>query len=198
MTNIITLAVVKKDRDIISESKQIEKVLKEITDLKVNDDDSSQKGAEMLSRLKKAKDALEKKRKEITKPLVDEKRDIDNYFKTFTVPVEEAERKMRGKMQVFLSAKAEQERKAQEKLAKKAEKSGIELMEVPVVPQAVQTEQGSVSTRKVWKYEITDVNVIPGKYFVLDERLIRDDIKAGVREIKGVRIFETDEIVVRS
>jgi len=197
MTNIITLAVVKKDRDIIAESKQIEKVLKEITDLKVTNDESSQKGAEMLSRLKKAKDALEKKRKEITKPLVDEKRDIDNYFKTFTVPVEEAERKMRNKMQVFLSAKAEQERKAQEKLAKQAEKNGVELVEAPIVPQAVQTEQGSVTTRKVWKFEVVDPSTIPGKYFVLDESLIRADVKAGVREIPGVRIYESDEVVVR-
>lgn len=198
MTDIITLAIVKKDKSVLDEKKRVEKVLKEIETIEVTDDQSSQLGAEMLSKLKKAKDAFEKKRKEVTKPILDEKRDIDNYFKTFIVPIENAEKSMRRKVGTYLSAKAEEERKANEALAAQAEKLGTEMIEVPVVPQAVQTEHGSVSTRKVWKHEIVDTNVIPGKYFVLDESLIRADIKAGVREIPGVRIFEADEVVVRS
>lgn len=45
-------------------------------------------------------------------------------------------------------------------------------------------------TRKVWKFEITDVSQIPREYLVVDESAIRKAMMAGVRDIAGVRIFE--------
>lgn len=60
----------------------------------------------------------------------------------------------------------------------------------PVAPKAVETAFGSVSMRGTWTYEITDEKKIPKEYLTVDEKKIAKVVKAGIREIPGVRIFE--------
>jgi len=60
--------------------------------------------------------------------------------------------------------------------------------------KSVYSENGSVKMRKQWTFRIVDQSKVPSKYLVVDERLIRADVKAGIRNIDGVDIYE-EEIV---
>lgn len=60
----------------------------------------------------------------------------------------------------------------------------------PPAPKAVETAFGNVSMRGTWTYEITDEKKVPREYLAVDEKKIGKVVKAGIREIPGVRIFE--------
>lgn len=44
--------------------------------------------------------------------------------------------------------------------------------------------------RKVWTHDIEDESKIPREYMTVDVKRIRDAVRAGLREIPGVRIFQ--------
>lgn len=74
-------------------------------------------------------------------------------------------------------------------------------VEMPVIPQAsgpVRTAAGTASVRKRWEFGITDPTAIPREYLMVDEKKIREAVKAGVRSIPGVNIFETSDIAIRA
>ena len=52
--------------------------------------------------------------------------------------------------------------------------------------------------RKTWKHEVTDSKLVPRKYLEVIDKLIRDDIKLGLRDIPGVRIFEEESLAIRA
>ncbi|MCK5061743.1 hypothetical protein KAR28_04280 [Candidatus Parcubacteria bacterium] len=58
----------------------------------------------------------------------------------------------------------------------------------------VKSDTGKISARKVWKFEIEDEKKITRKYLKVDEVAIRQAVRSGEREIKGVRIFEEETI----
>lgn len=51
--------------------------------------------------------------------------------------------------------------------------------------------------RSVWKFEITDESLIPDDFWIVDEAAIGRAVRSGIREIKGVRIFEEKTMGVR-
>ena len=79
-------------------------------------------------------------------------------------------------------------------------------MEVPqvvvptVAPQqtVTRTETGSGHMRMVWEIEVIDPAQVPRKYLTVDEKAIRADVKAGIREIPGVKIFERPVMAIRT
>jgi len=112
---------------------------------------------------------------------------------------------------------AEKARVEAEELARKqAEDAGLDETEVDEwvaestqsVPEVVaEVEQvpedlakttkgtiGSINVRKTWDFEVTNQSEIPRAYCVPDEKRIRVAVRAGVRDIPGVRIFEKETI----
>ena len=79
-------------------------------------------------------------------------------------------------------------------------------MEVPqvvipvVTPQqtVTRTETGSGHLRMDWVHEVVDPMLVPRKYLIVDDRAIRADVKAGIREIPGCRIFEKPIMNIRT
>jgi hypothetical protein len=61
---------------------------------------------------------------------------------------------------------------------------------IPEIPKAVRTESGSAHQRMTWTFEIDQESDIPRQYMSVDEQKIRQAVKAGIRHIPGVRIFE--------
>lgn len=61
---------------------------------------------------------------------------------------------------------------------------------IPEIPKTVRTESGSAHQRMTWEFEIEDKSMVPPEYLMVDEKAIRQAVKAGIRQIPGVRIFE--------
>jgi hypothetical protein len=138
----------------------------------------------------------------------------------------QAEIARREQERINAAARAEQERlnelarKEQERLDKiaaaqqakankAAEKKGIEApvivapvvvaetVAAPVVIAPPPVTVGNVTTRKVWKFKVVNAALVPREFLYVDERMIREAIAAGTREIAGVSIYQEEQIAVR-
>ena len=66
---------------------------------------------------------------------------------------------------------------------------------VPVVPEARKIE--GIQTRKVWDFDVLDPAAVPREFLKVDEVAIRAAVRAGTREIPGVRIEQKTQAAVR-
>lgn len=122
----------------------------------------------------------------------------------------EIQRKEQEKLET--ERKAELQRLEQERLAAardnaplevidalQAKQEDLELKPVTIaVPQAtVRTSSGTMSAKKVWKFEVTDAIDVPREYLMVNETGIRRAIMDGVRDIPGVHIYQEESISIR-
>ncbi len=101
-----------------------------------------------------------------------------------------------------IAAEQEAARQAQEAEDRRAAAAALPTpVAAPVVAPAptgpVRTSSGSVGTSKVWKFEIVNAGDVPREFLAVDEKLIRQAVRDGVRQIPGVRIFQGEQVRVR-
>ena len=121
-------------------------------------------------------------------------------------PVNEADSITRDKVLAFKQAqaaqKAEEERinaarikLAQDEIALKGELTEpLDLIPVSEVSKTVQTEMGTAGMVTTWKFTIVDSALIPNEYKIIDVKRIGAVVRAGLREIPGVRIYPEDSL----
>ncbi len=71
--------------------------------------------------------------------------------------------------------------------------------EAQMVVESKVEEVSGISTRKVWKFEVVDINELPREYMVADEAYIGKIVRAsqGKKEIPGVKIYSENIIASR-
>ena len=163
----------------------------------------------ILRRLKKG---MEEKRKEYTDPLNAHIKAINDTFKVFMGPILAADATTTEKI---LDYRHEQERKVAEiteinrlrleAAQKEAALSGtgeisesVVILESPELPgKTVVTDNGSASTAKIPKFEVEDITLVPAEFLVVDMVALGKQVRAGRRNIPGVRIWVEDSLRVR-
>jgi len=166
-----------------------------------------------LSIIAKLKKALEEKRKEYVSPINEYLKQVNDTFKTITKPLELADLTTRNKVMAY---RTEQQRKAAEierinnlrieaaqaeaKLNGTGEISQtIEIIEAPAAPPAhVNTDNGTLGTMKIWKFEVVDKALVPEDYKQVDMVKVGSVVRAtkGTIAIPGIRIFSEDTLKV--
>lgn len=101
-----------------------------------------------------------------------------------------------------IAAEQEAARQAQEAEARRAAAAALpEPVAAPVAAAAPtgprRTASGSVGTSKVWKFDVTDPQQVPREFLTVDERLIRQAVRDGARQIPGVHIYQDEQVRVR-
>lgn len=185
-------------------------VLGKFTGLKeVKDDSTFAEVNGHLVELKKRSSMIEALRSEICDPFYKTWKNTSDKFKAAAAPFV-TEYSRLNSLTVGYQMKKEQaireaNRKAEEeaeKARKKAEKKGVEYVPPPVMipveaPKTHYADQGSITYVTKWKSEVVDAKKVPGRYLVPDTRAIQKAVEDGVREIPGVKIYETKESRVR-
>lgn len=111
--------------------------------------------------------------------------------------IKEAEDKRRADEAMAEAAKLEEEGKVDEALEALDKATEIEdTREKAVIPEGPKTE--GMHTRRTWKYSVTDEGQIPRDCMSEDPRKINAKIKAGAREIPGLRIYQDVSLSVRA
>lgn len=112
--------------------------------------------------------------------------------------------------------KAEAARREQERLRKLAEarqdraivranEKGLEAP-TPIIPMAtvdapertVRGDFGATTRKLVWKFEIEDEDVLSREWLMPNEKAIAGAVAGGIRNIRGVRIYQDVDVAVRS
>jgi len=179
--------------------------------LVITDQATAERATELGVLAKKLTKELTNLKKYYERPHTEYVNTLRNIFKVFLDPCEFVPRFLSPKLSAWRTFQdnerrrriAEQEalvKKQQEEEAKKAQESADKgaaytpvtpaPVVVPEVPKTTRTSGGSSSQRKEWTFEITDPDLVPLKYRPINETLIRKDVRGGLREIPGVRVYQ--------
>jgi hypothetical protein len=186
------------------------------SELVVNSTVSAQAATEMIGQVKDLEDKIESRRKEIidvpdkfvrktnafVKPMMDRLKAIEgkggiinrklaDYSMRVELQRREIERKQ-NEARIELQKQVDAEAKA-----KGVESVVIAPVAMPTKKEPVRSDSAVSSAVMVWKHEVTDAAAVPRAYLMVDDAAIKAAVKAGIRIIPGVRIFEDAEMRVR-
>lgn len=137
---------------------------------------------------------IEEKRKSFTTPLLDLKRKLDAEFKPAKVILEACEKQLKKKV-VDYQALIEAQQQVVVDQMQVAHQQGnfnaaIQLSQS--VPEVGKVD--GVSVNMVWKYRVVDANLVPRELLAVDDRAVREALKAGHRQIAGLEIYEEPQV----
>jgi len=168
-----------------------------------------------LAQLHTASKRWEELRHWFVDPLNRQVKEINARFKAAADPVGEAEGLVKDKVAVYFRVRQEAARKEQERLRRAAEAKAarqaaraaargeeppaptIPLPSVAAPEKTVRTAAGSVTVRRVWRFEVLDETAVPREWLMVNEKAIGAAVKAGIRSIPGVSIYQAEEVAVR-
>ncbi len=64
--------------------------------------------------------------------------------------------------------------------------------------RTVHTEAGTTSTTKRWTYDVVNLAEVPAEYLEIKAGAVREAINAGARAIPGLRIYQAENLAVRT
>lgn len=165
------------------------------------------------------KKAIEDTRKFFVDPLNKQVKDINARFKPQADEADEVIKIIKGKMSVYFSKKEEARLKEEKRLQDirdkanaKREAEGKEMIAEPVrevaeVSRTVSTGAAQSTVKKVWKHKIISMSELPDdvKKAIFAEAykkglvdtVVGKFVKAGVREMTGVEIYQDTQIAIR-
>jgi hypothetical protein len=144
--------------------------------------------------LAKISKLLDSKRQDAVKPALEEQRRINDAYKPVITKLDEVSKKLINQVNDYVKEvqKMESERKALEAKAQaEALIEGKTVLPEPIRPVSPNVK---VSTTTVWVYEVVDQLQIPRQYLSPDPVKIQNSIKAGVRSIPGLKIFQQERV----
>jgi len=181
----------------------------------VIDDASNSKAVQMSLQAKKLSKKIKDKGAEKTKEHRAFVTSVRNLVRMYTDMLNSIEADLKKKIREYSSVKEIERREAekraqaeaarlQERINAEAKEKGIEPVQVPEVAlpekqQPVRTEEGSASVRKrwTWDHENYEFEKVPDGYKILDQPTINKAIKAGIRSIPGITIYEDKDVILR-
>ena len=208
----VELQVIEQDERVQELTQGSLELIERAEGIEIVNDETDLDAAEFLAQVKTARKRVDELRHWFTDPLETHKKNIIARFKSTDAPLEQAQKIVGGKHLAYQRVQQEAARKEQERLrklaeakqarqAQRAEDKGLEappvVIPMPTIqapPKTIHTASGSVTTRTVWRHEVLDMAALPDEYKIADEVKLGKVVRAGVREIPGVRIYE--EMVV--
>lgn len=188
---------------------------------KIEDDETNAKMGDFVKQIGGAHKALEAARKTEKAPYDDAGKVVHGFFTGPQGKLEEVKRTAEARMSGYMRAKADAERKRREEEARRlAEEAAakndesafeqasgeVEMIEASKPAEMVRqhSDLGTVATlRTSWEFEVLDRAKVDLEalrpYLGADavDKAIRAAIRAGVREIGGVRIYQDQKASIR-
>ena len=80
--------------------------------------------------------------------------------------------------------------------------SSLEDKQNQLINQTAKAEVVNLSTKnnivsKVWDFELVDISAVPQEFIILNDKAVRQAIREGVREIKGLKIFQKARVSIK-
>ena len=164
-----------------------------------------------LSLIAKLKKSMEAKRKDYLFPFQEHVKEVNEAYKILMLPVEQADKVTREKMSVYMREQARKQAEQEEinrlrmEAARKEAalnngeiKEPVNLVEVIEISKKVNTDIGSLGTMKIKKWEVVNIKEVPVEYLRVDEVAIGKLVRAGIKNINGIRIWEEEVLKVNS
>lgn len=177
-----------------------------VRDYVIQSDEEYEDAAELLKVVKHKFKVLDEERTVSVKPLNDEVREINAWFKPALDRLKDCEGELKKIMGAYSLRKQEEQQRLLAEAAKAAEAALVTATDpqadvMALVQQATATQApkvAGVSVSRIWKWELVDPAQVPMEYWSIDPAKLDAAVKAGAREIPGVRVFEDARVIARS
>lgn len=181
--------------------------------IKVVDDDTLGRAAAFVKNVRTEMNAIENDRKEMVAPFNRGVKAINEKAKVLMQPLrgiisvvslkmgDYQDERRRAQMIKEKKQKQADERAAQrlEKQGRDAEAEGVREVSKRREPEP-ETVRGRTATATIvkrWVFDVDDLKNVPIEYLQINEKAVNVMIRKGVREIPGLKIFQTRQTLVR-
>ena len=172
----------------------------------IQSDDEYADAAEILKIVKHKFKVLDEERTISVKPLNDEVKEINAWFKPALERLKDCEAELKRIMGAYSLAKQQEQQRILAEAAKAAEAALVTSSDpqqsvMALVQQATEAQAprvAGVSVSRVWKWELVDPAQVPAEFWSIDPAKLDAAVKAGTREIPGVRVYEDARVIARS
>lgn len=145
---------------------------------------------------------IDAERKELVQPLNDTVKRINSMYRPVLTTLTNTEIVLKKTVAAYQAAKEEehQQHLLATQAAFDADDTEAVVKHSEAAAESQITKVKGMSTRKVWKFEITDVSKVPAEYLMVDERKVGEvvRIQKGETTIPGIRVYSEDVVAVRT
>jgi len=174
-------------KEIVALKGQVTKLNNIANEITITSPEENGSAIELKAKLKDIGNQIKERKEEIIKPINSSLKSIRALFAPLETAYETAENLV-GRKLLDYKRKTDEEARAKEvKIAASFEKGNIKaetaerkIEEIQRVEKTVQTDHGKVQFRIIQKMRITDLNLVPDSYWVIDEVKLRKDVLAGI------------------
>lgn len=182
---------------------RVTKMTSVVSELVVKDQDSLKNAINILSGIKAVAKAIKEWKDERIKPIKESIKKLEGDVKPYETQCDTSEATVKAKIVAYHQEVAKKEAEAEAKIVKKVEEGKIkvetgarQLEKVEKAKTFVKLDKGSISIKKVKKFEVVNLSKLPVAYHLPDLVAIRQQMVAGV-ELEGVRYYEEDQVSAR-
>lgn len=187
-------------KDLAPLKSQISKLEKLANEVQITTQEENESALNLKSKLKEIGKEITKRKEGITKPLNEALKNARALFSPIEDQYENAENIV-GKKLIAYKQKVEAENLEKEaKIAERVEKGTMKietaerkLDEIKTPEKTITTAHGQVQFRKIAKIRITNENIIPQRYWIIDQVLLRKDVLSDI-VVPGVEKYYEETV----
>jgi len=174
-------------KEIVTLKGQVTKLNNTANEITITSPEENGSAMELKAKLKDIGNQIKERKEAITKPINDSLKSIRALFAPLETAYETAEALVGRKLLDYKRKTDEEARVKEAKIAASFEKGNIKaetaerkIEQIQRVEKTVQTDHGKVQFRIIQKMRITDLNLVPDSYWIIDEVKLRKDVLAGI------------------
>lgn len=164
----------------------------------VDDNESKNRALDLAGDVKELSKKIDEDRKKAIEPSRKIVTTVNDAAKKFQEILDLTEGKLKVKLAQYQLLKQIEAEKAQKSVQALSESLGMDIeILAPNAPTTMSSDKASTCTREKYTFEITDLELVPDEFWVIDEKLIQKHIAMGVRNIPGVEIKTEKTMIIR-
>lgn len=156
----------------------LDPLIKQASSHKITCQEEAKQALAMSMQARKLKKTLEESRASIVRPHIDFQKAINQIVKDYTEKLDSIEKGLKLSLEMWVEA--------QNAISDHAPELILSVVD-GTAKQAVELD-----------FTIEDIGKVPREFLIVDEKLVKKAIKAGIREIEGIKIFEKKTIKMRT
>lgn len=141
---------------------------------------------------------IEEMRKQINEPFRRQMAINNERVKPFTDKLEQIEKILKGKIEIWKKKRQEEEKQKEQEAKLMQDALQLDVTPYMTIQTEVRTSEALTYEKTEWKFEVECLALIPINYICVDEEKVKAMLKAGIREIPGLRIYEEKKTIIRS
>lgn len=189
---------------VLSRAQAVTSAMVEIRDdMRLETAEDVQAAAELVKEVKRWHNEIDAERKSLTQPMDRIQKWINDLFRPVLSSLAAKEVRLKGMIANFHRQEQERQRQLLMAAAAQAQQAKTPQEYKAVVNHAVATVASAAAVPKnitvaeVWTFEVLDEAEVPVEYLSVDSNKVNAAIKAGLRDIPGIRVFSESRVTVR-